>query len=67
MELLSDTILVSIHKSEGAEKAVLVIGRKTKSNPVDIINAFQGEEAEELYKKLVTKKEEVKTNESDNS
>lgn len=26
--------------------------------PIDIINAFQGEEALDLYKKLVTKKEQ---------
>lgn len=35
---------------------VLVVGTKVK-NGINIINAFQGEEAEELYKKLTTKKE----------
>lgn len=34
---------------------VLVIGTKAK-NGINIINAFQGEEAEELYEKLTTKK-----------
>lgn len=34
---------------------VLVIGTKVK-NGISIINAFQGKEDEELYKKLTTKK-----------
>lgn len=35
---------------------VLVVGTKVK-NGINIINAFQGKEAEELYKKLITKKD----------
>lgn len=35
---------------------VLVVETKVK-NGINIINAFQGEEAEELYRKLTTKKE----------
>lgn len=34
---------------------VLVVGTKVK-NGINIINAFQGEEAEELYHKLADKK-----------
>ena len=36
---------------------VLVVGTKVK-NGINIINAFQGEEAEELYHKLSDKKGE---------
>jgi hypothetical protein len=57
MELLSDCILVSIDFTHGKETGVLIVGRKRLGESVDIINAFQGEEAWELYKKLVTKKE----------
>ena len=32
---------------------VLIVGRKRPNQSVDIINAFQGKEAEELYKKLI--------------
>lgn len=32
---------------------VLIVGRKDKKKPVDIINAFEGNEAVELYKKLI--------------
>ena len=56
MANLSDTLLVSIEFSD-KDTGVLVVGRKRKNQSVEIVNAFQGEEALELYKKLVTKKE----------
>ena len=52
-----DTILVSFDFTHGKDKSVLIVGRKTPGEVVDIINAFQGKEAEELYRKLVTVKE----------
>ena len=36
---------------------VLVVGKKRKGDALELINAFQGAEAEELYKKLITMKE----------
>ena len=57
MANLSDTLLVSISFSN-KDSGVLVVGRKRKNQSVEIINAFQGEEALELYKKLLTKKGE---------
>ena len=56
MTNLSDTLLVSISFSD-KDTGVLVVGRKRKYQSIEIINAFQGEEALDLYKKLVTKKE----------
>ncbi len=56
MTNLSDTLLVSISFSD-KDTGVLVIGRKRKNESIEIINAFQGEEALDLYKKLVTKEE----------
>ena len=53
----TDTILVSYDFTHGKDKSVLVVGRKQPKETVEIINAFMGEEAEELYKKLITKKE----------
>lgn len=49
-EKTADTLLVS------RSGDVLVVGRKRPNETVDIVNAFQGEEAEELYKKLIEKK-----------
>lgn len=50
----SDTLLVGFDHSQG-DIAVLIIGRKGIGENVQIINQFQGKEAEELYKKLVEK------------
>lgn len=52
----TDTLLISIDFTHGKNTGVLIVGRKQPNQAVDIINAFQGEEAEELYKKLVEKK-----------
>lgn len=46
-----DTLLIS-YDNVSNDKPVLLIGRKGARGLVQIINAFQDEEAEELYKKL---------------
>ena len=50
----SDTILVSVDFTNGKDTGVLVVGRKRPNQSVEIINAFQGKEAEDLYLKLIT-------------
>ena len=52
-----DSILVSVDFSNKNDTGVMVVGRKRMNQSVEIINAFQGDEARELYEKLVTKKE----------
>lgn len=48
------TLLVGFDRDkETNDKPVLIIGVKKKGNAVDVINAFDGEEAVELYEKLV--------------
>ena len=55
-ERVTDCILVSVDFIT-EDTGVLIVGRKnTRQNP-DIINAFQGQEAWDLYQKLITKKE----------
>lgn len=51
----ADSIIVSVDFSNGKDVGVLIVGRQ-KNGKVDIINAFQGEEAESLYTKLTTVK-----------
>ena len=61
---VSDALLVSINidMRVNGDKAILIVGRKKSNQSVEIVNAFQGEEAIELYKKLTTvKKGEPKT------
>ena len=50
-------LLVGYDFTNGEDKGVLIVGNKTQGTDVEIINAFQGKEAEELYLKLTTKKE----------
>lgn len=38
------------------DSKVLIVGQKKPNEIVEIINAFEGEEAEELYKRLTTVK-----------
>ena len=48
-----DILLVS-YDNVSNDKPVLIVGRKEANGAVKIVNAFQDEEAEELYKKLTT-------------
>lgn len=50
---VTDSILVGVDFSRGTDIGVMVIARKRPNESVEIINAFQGEEALELYNKLV--------------
>ena len=52
-ENINDCILVSIDFSREDAK-VLIVGRQLPNKPVEVINAFQGKEAEDLYLKLTT-------------
>ena len=55
------SLLVSFDKSDKDNSCVLIVGEKNLGQNVEIVNAFQGEEAEELWNKLITvKKKESK-------
>lgn len=53
-----DSILVSVDFSNKNDTGVMVVGRKRMNQSVEIINAFQGDEARELYERLITTKKE---------
>ena len=56
MKQVNETLLVSISMNTDTNTGVLIVGRQNrKKGAVDIINAFQGEEAMALYTKLTTK------------
>lgn len=62
----TDSLLIGFDFSKGKDVGVLIVGRKRMNKSVEIINAFQGKEAEEIYKKLTTAssknfKEQTKT------
>lgn len=56
----SDTLLIGWDYSHG-DIPVLIVGRKAPGDKADIINQFQGQEAKDLYERLVTKDGPVKT------
>lgn len=51
----TDSIIIGYDQKEDGN-TVLIVGRKGPKQAVEIINAFQGEEAKELYERLITKK-----------
>lgn len=56
MKPLTDTLLVSIDSSTDGDETVLLVGRKRPNESVEIVNVFQGKDAMDLYKQLVTVK-----------
>lgn len=51
----SGAVIVSWDFSHNRDKHILLVG-KQENGRVDVINAFQGEEAHEVYDRLVTVK-----------
>lgn len=56
MSELKDSLLISIDILSSEDKALLIVGKKKPNKPIEIINAFEGEDAIRLYRKLITKK-----------
>jgi hypothetical protein len=53
MSEINECILVSVDFTNGDENRILLVGRQ-KEGFVEVINAFQGQEAQDLYDKLTT-------------
>lgn len=54
---MAESAIISIDYSNGKDNTVLVVGKKRPNHVIEVVNAFQGEEAIELWKKLTVKKE----------
>lgn len=52
----SGALIVSWDFSHNGDKHILLVGRKTPKHDVEVINAFQGKEAHDIYEKLTTVK-----------
>ena len=57
----TDSMLIGFNRMLGEDIATVLVGKKRENGSVEIINAFEGEEAIELYEKLITikNKEEI--------
>lgn len=53
---LSDTVLVSFNRESPASDPKLIVGRKRMNQSVEIINAFSGKDAINIYNSLITVK-----------
>ena len=53
---MNDTIIVS-YDDRSNDVPILIVGRKRLNESTEIINAFDGDEAKELYKRLITVKD----------
>ena len=53
---VNECLLVSVDFTQGEDTGVLIVGRQEKEGKVNIVNAFQGQEAIDIYKKLITVK-----------
>ena len=49
------SVIVAWDYTNGKDKAIAVIGKKIPGQEVKVINAYEGDEAIELVKKLVEK------------
>ncbi len=56
----SGSVIVSWDFSKGKDVGVLIVGEQ-KNGRVQIINAYSGQEAEELYTKLTVQRKKQKT------
>jgi hypothetical protein len=52
----TDNLIIGFDFSQGKDVGVLIVGRKRLNQTVEIVNAFQGKEAEDIYKRLTTVK-----------
>lgn len=55
-KIKAESILVSVTYNADNKVNLMVVGKKNKKEAVEIINAFQDEDAARLYKELVTKR-----------
>ena len=56
---VNECLLVSFDFTKGEDTGILIVGRQEKEGKVNIVNAFQGQEAVDIYKKLITVKNKV--------
>ena len=55
----TSSIIVSYDTSENGDETILLVGNKNPNETIKIINAFKGEEARGLWKKLTERNEKI--------
>ena len=52
-------LIIGYNFSNGEDNGVLIVGKRTKGQNTDIVNAFQGKEAKDIFERLITVKKEA--------
>ena len=55
----TSSIIVSYDASENGDEPILLVGKKNPNKPTKVINAFQGKEAKDLWKKLTERSKNI--------
>ena len=55
-KIKTEALLVSVTYDVNGKVNLMVVGKKRKNESVEIVNAFQGEDAVRLYNELITKR-----------
>lgn len=55
----TSSIVVSYDTSENGDEPILLVGKKNPNEAIKIINAFQGKEAKDLWKKLTERSKKI--------
>ena len=59
MNKKTGNLIIGYNFSNGEDNGVLIVGKRIKGQNTDIVNAFQGKEAKEIFEKLITVKKEM--------
>lgn len=55
-KIKTESLLVSVTYDDNNKINLMVVGKKRRNEAVEIVNAFQGDDAARLYYELITKK-----------
>lgn len=55
-KIKTEALLVSVTYDDNNKINLMLVGKKRRNEAVEIVNAFQGDDAARLYYELITKK-----------
>ena len=55
-QIKAESLLISVAFDSENKVSLMVVGKKRKNETVDIVNAFQRDDAARLYHELITKR-----------
>ena len=59
MSKKTGSLIIGYDFSKDENNGILIVGTRTKGQNTDIVNAFQGKEAKDIFERLITVKKEA--------